>query len=127
MNRPDHEVAAKVVEYLNRAADELDSGTRERLATAREKALSRYRERAQPAWLPAWAPVGWRRGQRAHGGLYLTGVAALVIGLAGLTYWHTMPPPNDFSEVDLKLLTDDLPINAYLDSSFDSWLKRASR
>jgi hypothetical protein len=27
----------------------------------------------------------------------------------------------------VNLLTDDLPINAYLDQGFDSWLKRAPR
>jgi hypothetical protein len=31
------------------------------------------------------------------------------------------------AEVDAGLLTDELPINAYLDKGFDSWLKRSSR
>ena len=32
---------------------------------------------------------------------------------------------NDIAEIDASLLTDDLPINAYLDNNFEAWLKRS--
>ena len=31
------------------------------------------------------------------------------------------------ADLDARLLTDDLPIDAYLDKGFDSWLKRQQR
>jgi hypothetical protein len=31
------------------------------------------------------------------------------------------------ADLDVRLLTDDLPIDAYLDKGFDSWLNRQSR
>ncbi len=128
MNRPDHEVAAKIVEHLDHGAERLDPGTRERLAAARKLAMSRYRERPEPAWGFAWAmnAIGQRGEQRTHATRYLA-VVTLFLVLIGFGYWQTMAPGNDFSDVDVNLLTDELPINAYLDNGFDSWLKRASR
>jgi len=126
MNRPDHEVAAKIVEHLERGAQRLDSGTLERLAAARRKAMSRYPARREPAWGFAWAlsAIGQRGGQR-HGAYYLAAAGALVVALiGGFGYWQATAG-NDFSDVDVKLLTDELPINAYLDTGFDSWLKRS--
>jgi hypothetical protein len=34
---------------------------------------------------------------------------------------------NAIADIDAGLLTDDLPIDAYLDQDFQSWLKRFSR
>jgi hypothetical protein len=31
----------------------------------------------------------------------------------------------EIEEIDSAILTGDLPINAYLDNSFDTWLKRS--
>ena len=127
MNRPDDEVAAQfIVKQLDDGAENLAPATRERLALARRTALARYPERTAPVFGLAWAfnAVSGRGGP--HTARYLVAVAALVLGLAGIAYWQTKAP-NDFSDIDLGLLTDDLPIDAYLDKGFDSWLKRVSR
>ena len=50
----------------------------------------------------------------------------LVLGLAGVAYMH-YTPTSDIADIDAGLLTDDLPINAYLDQGFDSWLQRSGR
>lgn len=128
MNPPDDELAGKIVQQLDDGVERLDPATRERLAVARKVALSRYRERPEPVFGLAWAvnAISHKAGQRPHGARYLAAVAALVLGLIGVVYWQTMTP-NDFSDIDVNLLTDDLPLNAYLDRGFDSWLKRASR
>jgi hypothetical protein len=129
MNRPDDEVAAKIVQRLDYGVESLDAGTRERLAAARKVALSHYRERPEPVFSFAWAmnALSQRGGsQRMQGARYLIAVATLVLGLIGFAYWQTLQP-NDFSDIDVRLLTDDLPIDAYLDRGFDSWLKRSSR
>jgi hypothetical protein len=129
MNRPDDEVAAKIVQRLDYGVESLDAATRERLAAARKVALSHYRERPEPVFGFAWAmsALSQRGGsQRLYGARYLIAIAALVLGLIGFAYWQTLQP-NDFSDIDVRLLTDDLPIDAYLDRGFDSWLKRSSR
>ena len=93
--------------------------------------MSHYREQPAAVLGLAWAgqamarfaehrlhqhpPAG--RGRRARWSL-----------LAGFAYWQvTGPASNDFAEIDVGLLTDELPLNAYLDKGFDSWLKRSSR
>jgi hypothetical protein len=129
MNRPDDELARRVVKALDRGAESLDAGTRERLATARRLALSRHRERPEPVWGLAWAvnAISSRGTHRQHGTRYWLAACAFVLAIAGFAYWQATAPNGDFAEIDVNLLTDDLPINAYLDSGFDSWLKRSPR
>jgi hypothetical protein len=57
----------------------------------------------------------------------LVAVAALVLALVGVAYWQVSAPVNDIADIDTNLLTDELPVNAYLDKGFDSWLKRSPR
>src|SRR5262249_1049915 len=129
MNRPDDEVARKVVIALDRSVDRLDAVTRERLAGARRLALSRHRERHEPAWGLAWAlnAASPRQGFRQYGARYLFVACTFVLAISGFAYWQATTSSADLAEIDVSLLTDDLPINAYLDSGFDSWLKRSSR
>jgi len=54
-------------------------------------------------------------------------VTALVIATAGVVYWQSIAPNGDSADLEIGLLTDELPINAYLDKGFDSWLKRSPR
>jgi hypothetical protein len=129
MNQPEPELARKLVELLDYGVDHLAPGVRERLAAARRIALSHYR--GQPAMVPglAWAgpAAAWLTEHRFFSGRLLIAAAALVLATAGVVYWQSTGPANGLAEVDLYLLTDELPINAYLDKGFDSWLKRSSR
>lgn len=128
-NQQDQELAGKIVRRLNEGADGLDSSTRERLLGARKAALSHYREEPAPAWSAAWAGNALSRFTERHmfGVRYLIPVLVLVLGMASILYWQSTSVNNDIAEIDVELLTDDLPINAYLDRGFDSWLKRSSR
>ena len=129
MNRPEDELARKLVQYLDDGADQLEPRVRERLAAARRNALSRYHE--QPVSVLGLAWVGsaavWLTQHGFHGARLLIGAAALVVATAGVLYWQSAGPANGLAEIDVYLLTDELPINAYLDKGFDSWLKRSSR
>ena len=129
MNRPDDEVARKVVGALDRSVERLDAATRERLAAVRRLALSRHRERPEPVWGLAWAvnAASPRNGYRQYSARYLFVACAFVLAISGFAYWQATAPATDFAEIDVNLLTDELPINAYLDSGFDSWLKRSPR
>ncbi len=44
-----------------------------------------------------------------------------------MVYVQTNGVMSGIADIDLGLLTDDLPIDAYLDKDFDSWLKRSPR
>jgi len=129
MNRPDEEFAARVARHLDAGAERVAPAVRERLEAARRTALAH--KRAEPAhafglaW--AWNAITHGGGSHGQGARYALAASALVLALLGYAYWQTMVPGNDFSDIDVSLLTDDLPINAYLDNGFDSWLKRVSR
>jgi len=130
MNEPNDELARRIVQHLDFGADHVDALTRERLLDARKAALSRYQERV-PAWGYAWAggALARRGGYHFLAPRYLIAAAALIGALIGIAYWQngSSNPANELAEIDAGLLADELPINAYLDKGFDSWLKRSSR
>jgi len=103
----------------------LEPATRKRLKAAREQALARQRM-TEPAFGLAWADaiVGRFSGNPASASIALIG-AALILALVGIQYWQQQPSVEDIEEIDSAILTGDLPINAYLDKSFDTWLKRS--
>ena len=94
----------------------------QRLQQAREQALER--QRAEPAL--AWADnVTGRFG--GWGGLalrVLLPLALLVASAATLYTWQENQRAAELEEIDAQLLTDDLPIDAYLDRGFQNWLKK---
>ena len=118
--------------FGNRIRQVLNQGLRlnarqaERLHAARERALAA--RRPEPVGALAWADNvlgsfgGW-------GGLSLRLVAplaALTVSVAALYTWQQNRVISDFAEIDSMLLTDDLPIDAYLDRGFQNWLKKTS-
>jgi hypothetical protein len=114
----------QIKQQLNRALD-LEPATLKRLKVARERALARQRM-AEPVFALAWVDgvVGRMSGNAASASVALAG-AALILALAGIQYWQQTPTVEEIEEIDAALLTSDLPINAYLDKSFDTWLKRS--
>lgn len=131
MNQPGDEFARKIVAHLDYGADHLDPVTRDRLLEARRLALARYQEQPQVSWSLAWAGnAAARHGERPPQGVryFIAAAAFLIAAVLGIAYWQTLSGPvSELAEIDLRLLTDELPIDAYLDKGFDSWLKRSSR
>jgi len=106
---------------------EMGGNTVARLAAAREQALAGFH--GAPAWSAAWPGLGVRCYRTAIEGVrYALPLAVLILGLIGIVYWQTgNGRSNELADLDARLLTDELPIDAYLDKGFDSWLKRQSR
>ena len=129
MNQQD-ELGARIGRLLAESTESVTPEQRERLAAARRQALARQQSAAvvAPAMEPAWAGAFSRfTEQNLLGVRYLVPVAALVFGLFGVVYMHTGTVPSEIAEVDVGLLTDELPINAFLDQNLDSWLKSSPR
>ena len=127
MNEP--ELASKIVQRLNQGLGTIKQGTLYQLQSARQAALDRYREAPQPVFGLAWAgDLAFRVSHnRFFNARSMLALGLLVLGLIGVTYWQVVLQANDIADVDASLLTDDLPINAYLDSNFEAWLKRSSQ
>lgn len=95
-----------------------------RLRSAREQALAR--QRAEPALAIAMADNALAR-MEGWGGFslrILLPLAVLVAGVAGLYAWDQKQRIAEIEDIDAQLLTDELPIDAYLDRGFDHWLKK---
>ena len=121
----EREFAYKIKQQLDQQLD-LDSATLNRLKAAREKALARQRV-AKPVFVLAWADAAHARlsGNPTSSSIIVAG-AALILALLGVQYyWQQTPTVEEIEEIDAAILTGDLPINAYLDKSFDTWLKRS--
>jgi hypothetical protein len=115
--------------FGNRIRQALNQGLRlnakqaERLHTARERALARQRPEPAPAF--AWADnvLGNLGGWGGVSFRLVVPLAALVISVGALYTWQQNRVISDYAEIDSMLLTDDLPIDAYLDRGFQNWLK----
>jgi hypothetical protein len=115
--------------FGNRVRQILNQGLRlnakqaERLHAARERALAA--RRPEPVGALAWADnvLGSFGGWGGFSLRLLAPLAALVISIGALYTWQQNRVIADFAEIDSMLLTDDLPIDAYLDRGFQNWLK----
>ena len=125
----EQELANKVVQHLNQGLGTIKQGTLYQLQTARQAALNRYREAPQPVLGMAWAgDVAARLGaSRYMNGRNMLAGGLLLLSLIGVTYWQTAMQSMDIADIDASLLTSELPINAYLDSDFEAWVKRTSQ
>ena len=121
----EHQFANKIRQALNQGA-RLDAGTTERLRAARERALAARRQEREPA-------LAWAGGMLARlGGIggvslrVLLPVLLVALGVAAIYSWQQNQRLAEVEEIDAQLLTDDLPIDAYLDRGFEAWLKKRS-
>ncbi|MBB5416672.1 hypothetical protein QF000_006553 [Paraburkholderia atlantica] len=125
---------------LRRALDEntasLPAATVDRLAAARRAALARKKPEAvsAPVFVPAFAgmPAGLPQGSfepRRRWSLRRFALAwplaALVVSLIGIAYWEDHQRTAELADIDAAMLSDDLPLNAYLDHGFNAYLSRA--
>lgn len=122
----EREFGYQIKQQLDQSLD-LKPAELKRLKVARERALARQRV-LEPVFALAWvdAVKGRLSGNPASASVALAG-AALIIALVGIQYWQRSPSVEEIEELDAALLTSELPINAYLDKSFDTWLKRSQR
>jgi Protein of unknown function (DUF3619) len=119
--------ARRIRHHLDQST-RLDRGLAQKLAAARSLALTRQRPEPTPvlAWADnvfgnggGWSGIGWQIGARV-----LLPAAALIVAVAGIYNWQEKQRLAEIVELDSQLLTDDLPIDAYLDRGFENWLKK---
>ncbi len=121
----EHHIAYRMKHHLDQGADRLDALTLNKLMAARQHALSRQKLALTVTGL-SLAGIG-RTAQevifpRARAILALL---ALTTGIFGSYYWNHLQQAEENEEIDSALLADDLPINAYLDHGFHTWLEHS--
>lgn len=133
MNTDDLNFAYRVRHALNETLDDLPSSTTDRLASARQLALSRKK---------AHVPVALAQSATATVGNTLTGKLASLFGRPGLLARMSLAIPvlvmgigmvsiyqaqeeehvAELAELDAAVLADELPLSAYLDHGFNAYL-----
>lgn len=134
----EHEFALKVRRALDERATALPAATTDRLAAARRAALARKKPEAAtaPVFVPAFAgaygttpaslpPAGRPYASFARRLLRAWPLALLLAGLVGIAYWEDMQRTAELADIDAAMLSDDLPLNAYLDHGFNAYLSHA--
>lgn len=126
MNNHPHDeqqLGYKLRQVLNLGTDYLDHGTREKLRAARQHALMHQKPaiaRLSIAGVGHYAAEILLPQARS-----LIALVALAIGVVGTYYWNTFQEADANEEIDSALLSDELPINAYLDHGFSAWLEHS--
>jgi uncharacterized iron-regulated membrane protein len=122
----EQQFANRVRHLLNQRL-ELEPTQRERLRAARDRALER--RRAEPVAALRWADnvLGTFDGWLGLSTRVLLPLAVLVLAVSGIYTWQEKRRVAELVEIDSELLTDDLPIDAYLDRGFQAWLKSQNR
>lgn len=96
-----------------------------RLREARERALAAQKpEGAEEMLVLAGGTLGRVSGLGALSRRVLLPLALVLAGVAGIYNWQQEQRAAEVEEIDSRLLTDDLPIEAYLDRGFEAWLKK---
>ena len=112
------------VRHLLNEGVPLDHSISARLQAARERALARQRPEPAPATALADNVLGRFEGWGGLSLRVLLPLAVLVGGLVGIYAWEQNQRLAEIEAIDAELLTDDLPVEAYLDQGFQNWLNR---
>jgi hypothetical protein len=107
---------------LNRSLVQIDPSALGRLQDARLQALNHLKARGV-ATLPVFARAGehaiWQASSQRHRFYYWVGAILLAVSLSyGITYWlQAMDSEASDADIDIDIaiLTDDLPLHFYLD------------
>lgn len=101
---------------LDIATTQLAPATLDKLRMARTKALAHQRiSHTAPAF--AWASGNnFNHSSHLQKSIHWVKIAFLAaVLISGASIWHDYTSEHDLSEVDISILTDDLPLNVYLD------------
>ena len=131
MNTDDLNFAYKVRHALNEKLDDLPASTTDRLAAARKQALSRKKADAPAAVAvrkDVFAgiasslfvePLSWLGRMSVIIPLLL-----LVGGLVGIYQFEQEQHIAELAEIDAAVLSDELPLSAYMDHGFNAYLTK---
>ena len=127
-NKQEKDFAQKVTRTLNWGLSRIEDDKLTRIRAARQRALSAYRE---PVTILGLVTVSGRTLDMSNWirkPLFWLPILIVVAAVAG----HTLTSADDngddtLGELDAQLLTGELPINAFLDKDFGSWVQESSQ
>ncbi len=131
MNTDDINFAYKVRHALNEKLDDLPASTTDRLAAARKAAMARKKADA-PAHVAARQtvlagiathllaePLSWLGRMSV-----VIPLLVLVLGGVGIYQFEQEQQIAELAELDAAVLSDELPLSAYMDHGFNAYLTK---
>ncbi len=112
----------KIAQLLNRSLDDIEQHTLNRLQSARRASLEKNYRVVETLVTAGDNPTIYGENSSYFNAKNLISLVTLLLVLAGVSYWQTLQYGDENEEIDIMLLADDLPINAYLDNELDVWL-----
>jgi len=121
----ENDLARRIVAQLDRSLAELPPSIAQKLQAARAAAVARYRPGSSSPG-QSWADrllgsQGLRQGLAVR---LVLPVAIVIASLTGIIYWQTSSHYEE--ELDTGLLAGELPLHAYIDPGFETWLTHTS-
>lgn len=130
MNTDDLNFAYRVRHALNEKLDDLPASTTDRLAAARKAAMARKKAHVpvrvtQAELVTAGAGDGFFSNPFGWLGRMSVAVPLLVLvaGMVGLYQYEEQQRIAEVAELDAAVLSDELPLSAYLDHGFNAYLE----
>jgi hypothetical protein len=134
MNHDEEEFARKITTYLDGGTAELRAGTVYKLQQARARATASLSPQpggateSRLAHALAGTAGGSRGGSGIRRGAWLgLGVVLIAAAAFGYQQWLLYQQTREIAEIDVEILTSDLPIDAYIDRGFQTWLTSDKR
>lgn len=104
-----------IKQLLNHSAAQLDKPTLTRLHQAREQAMARYTTHyIEPVFARTGHAVWHAFGTQHKSRLWAATLLVALILFSATAYWN-QNAKSDTTDVDIAILTDDLPIHFYVD------------
>lgn len=114
------EFAEKLKPWLERGATSIGELQAVRLKAARLRAMDAWRE---PVRLFGFIPMSSARAQAIHYGVVQRALLFVpLVALLAVLAAQSLNTDVDPGDIDAQLLTQELPVDAYLDQEFRSWL-----
>lgn len=128
MNMNEHDFACKVRHALNERLEDLPENISAQLANARAKAIKR-KKKSKPLFVSIFQQMfaGTSSGTSGHVswasrfGLSLP-ILVLVVGMAGIFHHEQQRQIREIADIDVAVLSDELPPSAYADNGFRAYM-----
>lgn len=125
--------AYKVRRAMTESAESLPADTLNKLAKARELALSRQKPEGGAAVLALSGALAGNTGRSITQRPWFRKLAfslpliVLAVGLYGIYEHEQQQQINDLAEIDAAVLVDELPPDAYVDNGFNAYLNKDNK
>jgi len=125
--------AYKVRRAMTESAENIPESTLERLAKARELALSKQKPEGAAAVLAFSGALAGNNGRSISQRpwlrklLFSLPLIVLAVGLYSIYEHEQQQQINDLAEIDAAVLVDELPPDAYVDNGFNAYLNKDNK